>query len=182
MAASCGRGVGYGWDCRSGGAVLAEGVKLQTITESGKRFRQSKGQEKRKEIMPEIIFTVPGVPVPKARPRFVRGHCFTPQKTTNYEADLKYYFLKSIDNLFTPLDCPIRLGIVAMFPMPKSSLKKNDFGVCLKTTKPDLDNVIKSVCDGLNGVAWVDDARIYYITALKNNSIYQPCVKIKIEW
>jgi Holliday junction resolvase RusA-like endonuclease len=134
--------------------------------------------------MPTITFTVPGVPVPKGRPRFVPGgRCFTPQKTSNYEADLKYFFLKSIGCLFKPLDCPISLKIVAIFPMPLSAKKADKIlGARIKTTKPDLDNVIKSVCDGLNKIAWVDDARIYCIEARKEETTGSPSVTIKIEW
>ena len=32
-----------------------------------------------------IRFTIPGNPVPKARPRFANGHAFTPEKTRSYE-------------------------------------------------------------------------------------------------
>jgi Holliday junction resolvase RusA-like endonuclease len=33
--------------------------------------------------------------------------------------------------------------------------------------KPDIDNLIKSVCDGLNGVAYKDDSQIVKLTSSK---------------
>lgn len=46
--------------------------------------------------------------------------------------------------------------------------------------KPDLDNIIKSVFDGLNGVAWTDDALVCVIEAGKNYTDKMPrcCILI----
>ena len=133
--------------------------------------------------MPEIKFTVPGIPVPKGRPRFFgKGHCYTPQKTVSYEAELKYFFLKAVGCLFKPLDCPVQLTMHAFFPMPKSALKKDRVaGHRRKTTKPDLDNIVKAV-DGLNGIAWNDDSQIYSILAQKHETTGSPALHVKIEW
>ena len=35
------------------------------------------------------------------------------------------------------------------------------------TGKPDIDNIIKAVLDGLNGVAFKDDAQVVFISAQK---------------
>lgn len=133
--------------------------------------------------MPEIQFTIPGVPVSKERPRFFgKGHCYTPKKTVSYEAELKYFFLKSVGSLFKPLDCPIRLTMHAFFPMPNSATKKDRInGHRRKTTRPDLDNIIK-IFDGLNGLAWTDDSKIYSILAQKHETTGSPSMHVKIEW
>jgi Holliday junction resolvase RusA-like endonuclease len=140
--------------------------------------------------MPTITFTVPGVPVGKGRPRFfadkrsgiIRG--ITPEKTVSYEAQLKYHFLKAVGQLWKPLDCPIVISIIAFFPMPKSANKsEKESGSRRKTTKPDLDNIIKSVCDGLNKMAWVDDSRVWYIkSARKFETIDMPRLLVEIEY
>jgi len=135
--------------------------------------------------MPEISFNVPGIPIPKARPRFTRyGHCFTPAKTENYEAQLKYCFLKAIGRIWKPLDCPVSLSIIASFIMPKSAPKADRIARQRpKVTKPDLDNVIKSVCDGLNGLAWIDDSQIWQIlSASKIETIGMPGLSITIKY
>ena len=33
--------------------------------------------------------------------------------------------------------------------------------------RPDLDNVVKAICDGLNGLAYVDDSQVSSIEARK---------------
>ncbi|MDR1647770.1 MAG: RusA family crossover junction endodeoxyribonuclease, partial [Zoogloeaceae bacterium] len=50
----------------------------------------------------------------------------------------------------------------------------------LPAKRPDLDNVVKSVCDAMNGVVFRDDAQIVRLTAEK---IYAecPCVRVQIE-
>lgn len=54
---------------------------------------------------------------------------------------------------------------------PKSMSRKRQYqalmGEVRPTTKPDLDNLLKSVKDALNGVAYVDDSQIVTITAEK---------------
>ena len=40
--------------------------------------------------MKEVSFIIPGRPIGKARPRVNRnGHCWTPDKTTDYERKIK---------------------------------------------------------------------------------------------
>ena len=40
-------------------------------------------------------------------------------------------------------------------------------GLLRPTTKPDIDNVIKAVLDGLNGVAYADDSQVVALSASK---------------
>lgn len=35
------------------------------------------------------------------------------------------------------------------------------------TSRPDVDNVVKALCDALNGIAWTDDAQVAEIRASK---------------
>jgi Holliday junction resolvase RusA-like endonuclease len=137
--------------------------------------------------MPYVSFTVPGIPVSKGRPKFARRgafvHAYTPAKTESYEAQLKFFFLKSAGSLWQPLDCSIELTVNALFPMPKSAPKKDrERGIVPKLTKPDIDNVVKIVCDGLNGVAWIDDSRVWKISAEKKLVNTPPELFIRIDW
>lgn len=61
------------------------------------------------------------------------------------------------------------MTIVAYMPIPKAWSEKKRFWAQgqYHTKKVDLDNVIKSVLDGLNGVAFDDDAQVAQITAFK---------------
>jgi Holliday junction resolvase RusA-like endonuclease len=114
--------------------------------------------------MNEIKFVVPGIPVAKGRPRFTRrGNCFTPKKTESYENQVKYAFLNAYPNRPPIIDKPVSLTIEAIFPIPKSA-KVNDR---VKTTRPDLDNIIKIVGDALNGIVWRDDSIVWRVVAEK---------------
>jgi len=58
-------------------------------------------------------------------------------------------------------DGPVRVSIIAIFARPKSATTKR--GPNLRypcTKKPDWDNIAKSICDALNGVAYRDDAQV----------------------
>jgi Holliday junction resolvase RusA-like endonuclease len=59
---------------------------------------------------------------------------------------------------------PLALSLSAVHPIPASWSKKRREAVLLapvwKPTKPDLDNLIKAVSDGMNGIVYGDDALI----------------------
>lgn len=51
---------------------------------------------------------------------------------------------------------PVKLTVRAIFPRPQI----HDPAVRSHTVKPDLDNIVKSIKDALNGVAWRDDSQV----------------------
>lgn len=139
--------------------------------------------------MARIEFTVPGQPVGKGRARvsthggFARA--YTPEKTAVYENLVKLSYMQEVaDKPLKKLAGAIQIKILAYYAIPKSfSKKKRDAAMRGDVTpliKPDLDNVIKSVCDGLNGVAYDDDKQITFITAAKYYGD-PPRVKVVIE-
>lgn len=58
---------------------------------------------------------------------------------------------------------PVRLAINFVFQKPKSARKSALF----KTTKPDLDKLIRAVCDALSGVVFRDDAQVAHCDLAK---------------
>lgn len=128
-----------------------------------------------------ISFSVPGVPVAKGRPRaaFRGGHAtiYTPAKT------------REAENLFaaramayapeTPLAGPISMTLRLIFPFPASMPKKRKIDGMPHVTKPDADNVIKSILDALQGVFFLDDKQVYALTVTKEyGPVPQTCVVI----
>lgn len=119
----------------------------------------------------EIKITVPGDPVAKGRPRFTRtGRSYTPGKTKQFENLVRLaYSLQQPDR--KPAEGPIELTVFAYFAIPTSWSKKKQTaaanGEIPKISKPDLDNCLKAVSDGLNEVAWKDDSQIDAIHAFK---------------
>lgn len=120
-------------------------------------------------------FTIPGEPVGKGRPKFTaRGgfaRAYTPEKTRNYEAYVKVCAGTAGIRL---VDRPVYMTIKAYFRLPK---KKENLSPATK--RPDIDNVIKIICDSLNGVAYKDDALVYRVDAQKLYS-HNPRVEVII--
>lgn len=125
--------------------------------------------------------TIPGEPVAKGRPRVGRHGTYTPEKTKNYETLVKELFF--IEHKQLMLEGHLQLEIKAYFGIPKSSTKKvreKMIGGSLRPTKrPDIDNVVKSIADALNGVAYADDSQIVTLVASKHYSD-QPRVELVI--
>lgn len=119
-----------------------------------------------------IEFFVAGPPRGKARPRVTKkGIAFTPAETRNYEALLRLHAQQAMAGR-APLDGPVILEIVALYPIPASwSKRKRAAALCGEQplVKPDLDNIAK-MADALNGVVWVDDAQVVRLIAEKRYS------------
>ena len=137
-------------------------------------------------IYPVHMFTVPGEPQGKGRPRFMRnGHTYTPGRTAAYESLVRAcYFKEAEARRWLPFHVePLQVCIVAVFAIPKSTTKKNRGLMLLDRLKPcrkpDADNIAKAVCDALNGHAYRDDAQI---TALSVIKMYgeEPMVRVLI--
>ena len=121
--------------------------------------------------MREIHFTVKGAPVAKARPRMNRstGIVYTPKKTQDAERVIKAAFLAKVEEHNIPTKNPVEVKITYFYEPPKSYSKAKREALMWtgKTTKPDLDNLTKTVLDALNGVAWEDDAQVVKLSANK---------------
>jgi len=119
--------------------------------------------------MTRISFHIPGDPVAKGRPRFIRatGRTYTPEKTATAERSVAQFAQEAMrgHSLF---DEPLALVLDYAFLWPKNTSRKRriDMIGLWKTTKPDLDNLIK-IKDALNGVVWIDDALVCLILARK---------------
>jgi len=110
-----------------------------------------------------IEIVVLGQPVAKGRPRFSKdGNTYTPEKTRNFEAVLKYAAEQVMGDR-PPLEGPLALEMTVVVPIAASWPKKRQAdarsGVLLPTKKPDWDNFGK-VVDACNLVVWVDDGQI----------------------
>lgn len=110
-----------------------------------------------------INFVVMGQPQGKARPRFANGRVYTPKATKDYEEKVKKAYLTAANGYggYGFGDKPVILKITAFLKKAKSNKR-----ICA-TTKPDLDNIVKAVLDGLNGVAFFDDKQVIGINAIK---------------
>ena len=133
-------------------------------------------------------FTVPGEPVAKGRARaFVRSgrvaHC-TPEKTERYEARVAMFAQQAMAGA-KPFGGAVELSVVARFSIPASWSKKRRQaamdGVEHVTKRPDLDNVLKAIKDGLNGVAWKDDSQVCVLRECRKGYSDTPRVLVTVE-
>ena len=116
----------------------------------------------------EVKFIIPGPAQAKQRPRVNRntGRIYTPGATHKYEKLVKESY--GDNSCFE--DQFISIKITFKFEVPKSYSKKKRAEALagdLRPTKADIDNYIKSVLDGLNKVAFLDDRYIFSIEASK---------------
>ena len=126
--------------------------------------------------------------ISKGRPRFSRyGGTYTPERTRNYETMIGLKFKEKYKN--EPSEKPIKALVVFTFEPPKSLSKKKRQELLLTeyyTKKPDIDNTIKAIFDGLNGTAYKDDAQICDLKTRKiyglEDSIYIELEEITDEW
>lgn len=133
----------------------------------------------------KIKFIVPGEPQGKARPRVVRmksgrSMSYTPDKTVAYEELVRQRFLAEAQGRRFADDAPIDI-----MSIPKSASKQKQMlmtsGALFPQKKPDLDNIMKIVCDALNGIAYKDDAQIVNAKICKRWSSEMPSVWVTIE-
>lgn len=125
-------------------------------------------------MLTNLAFVVPGEPQGKGRARVgkVGGHArmFTPAKTVAYEG-LVALAAQSAIGAAVPFSGPLAVEIEAVHTVPASwSKKRRNDALCgdvHPTTKPDIDNIVKAIADGGNGVAWVDDKQIVRLATMK---------------
>ena len=122
---------------------------------------------------PFFHLDVPGVPVPKGRPRMTRGgHVYTPQKTRDYEERIRMSTrVFMLGRKPTALPCIVHVGVFFEPPRSLSKKKRAELfaGGGFHAIKPDLDNVVKAALDGICGetMAILDDKQIIEICSYK---------------
>lgn len=124
-------------------------------------------------------FYVEGKIEGKGRPRFVRGHAYTPKNTKKYEEIIQKCYIGQCGH-DEPSDKPIKATIHAYFEPPKSISQKKRYAMygtkVLK--KPDADNIIKIVLDALNKLAYKDDRQVF---AIEIDKIYAEDERLEIQ-
>ena len=116
-----------------------------------------------------ITFTVPAVPTaqPRQRHRIITSggrafaHNYTPAKDPVNSFKAAVQLAASQVYQGPPLDGPLRMEVVFVFPRPKGMIwKKKPMPREWHTPKPDRDNLMKSLQDALNKLVFQDDSQI----------------------
>lgn len=118
-----------------------------------------------------LSIEIPFEPVAQSRPRFSkRGIVYECERVKKFKETVKWY-VKSKFRAKPIEDSPI--GIDLTFYIKPANGK----GV---VKKPDLDNLIKSILDALEGVIYENDCQIVKLTAAKLPSFGQEKISMKI--
>lgn len=127
---------------------------------------------------PAVEVIVWGTPVAKGRPRLARnGHTYTPEATRIWEERCRQEAWVAMRvgpsgtsaQIKVAIEGPVKVSIMAIFEPPKSYAKTLAWEVIGKprTSKPDLDNLVKAALDGISGIVINDDAQVVEIHASK---------------
>ena len=86
---------------------------------------------------------------------------------------------------FIPLDSALTIKIWAGLLIPKSTSKKKEgmmkMGIIKPTKSPDVDNILKTVMDALEKLAYKNDSQIVRVVMDKDYS-ERPRLEITISW
>lgn len=132
--------------------------------------------------MQRYSFIIKGIPQPKARPRArvfyqgrcVRAHIYTPKNTKSWERNIQLQTVwRRPKEIIT---APIRMFLEFYLPRPKSLPKKVRYHI----KRPDLDNLIKSVKDALEGIFYKNDSQIYTLSSRKVYATEEAGVKVEL--
>jgi len=111
-------------------------------------------------------FFVPGLPVAQPRQRHanigghVRNYIPKSDPVHTFKATVRLCCMRALPDGWNP-DGPMRVVATFIFPRPATKTKKRGNVREPKTSKPDLDNLTKSLYDAITGVAWNDDKQVY---------------------
>lgn len=122
--------------------------------------------------MTVVRFDIPIKPIPKGRPRLGMGKVYTPQRTKNFEDQVRFIARASF-NAKGVKPFQREVFIYVWFCFKGKTIGYN------YTSSSDIDNLQKSVFDGMNGIAYNDDRQIVFVYAEKVWA-EQDCVKVLV--
>ncbi len=125
----------------------------------------------------EHIFHIEAIA--KGRPRFsTRGgftRSYTPAKTRDFEGTISQMARAAVGRHFQPLEGALSAEITFYLPRPKSAKKR-----LYPSVRPDTDNFLKAILDGISQIVFVDDGQIVDIIAQKRYAPGEPFIRVKI--
>lgn len=113
----------------------------------------------------QIKFTVPSIPVAQPRPRATaingQARMYQAPKTHAvhaFKAAVQMAAAEAYQG--APLECPLGLAVVFVLDRKGKLKKRSPNPTYYANKKPDLDNLMKSLADALNGLLYRDDSQI----------------------
>ena len=113
--------------------------------------------------MSPVVIVIPGKPFAKQRHRVAafggKARAFNTKANESFEAVVREI---AAQHFTAPIEGAVRLDVVAVFE-PAASLSKAKRAALLHRPhiqRPDGDNIVKAIKDGLNRIAWADDCQV----------------------
>ena len=145
-----------------------------------------------------IVFTVPGEVRGQGRPRtqIINGkdgksyaHIYQTNKDIDTKHNIQLYAKDALERKSYVMAGPDEMGITVQVKVfvkvPRSMSKKKRMaalaGEILPQRKPDLDNVLKSVLDAMNGVVYRDDKEVTR-TQVSRHYSETDHLAVKVSW
>jgi len=122
-----------------------------------------------------ISFYIPGKPVAKGRHRIGKGGdgkamAFKDGKTASFENMVSYLAAEQMQGKPSIQHAVILRVYISVRPSdswPEWKRQAAGDTTMVPTGKPDIDNIIKSVMDGMNRIVWVDDDQVMSVVSYK---------------
>ena len=130
----------------------------------------------------EFNFSVHPKPIQSVRFIKSTGFTYQPKENHEYKAHIRLQALAQRPANFQLITSLVRIKATFIFPYLKC-FKKDKLEriyrdeIIYKGTRPDGDNLLKGLCDALNGTIWADDSLISVGTYIK---IYGTSASIKL--
>lgn len=117
--------------------------------------------------MPSVTFRVPFVKG-KARPRFSRGHAYTPKATSDAQETIAAAYIGACDGdaLKASEGVPVAVAVLTTRNV-RTGFRRREGDAHADLQKPDADNIAKLVLDALNGLAYADDSQVVALLVIK---------------
>jgi Holliday junction resolvase RusA-like endonuclease len=133
-----------------------------------------------------VCVNIPMHPSGKGRARSSRksGTHYTPQETRTKETYMMMMSAEHMErNSIEIAKGPVILSVDILMSLPQTLSKEQrrllSLNMLYPLRKPDIDNVIKSVMDSLNGIAWLDDKQVVSQTTNKIYTDGRPMITIR---
>lgn len=110
-----------------------------------------------------IQLFIPGQPIPKARPRVINGYAHTPIRTARWEDTIGWSARAAGVE-------PLAGDVSVMVAFRRKGKQR-----------ADVDNLLKSVLDGLNGIAFADDKQVVELHATVQYGCASPGVMVTVK-
>jgi len=110
-----------------------------------------------------ITYVLIGDPTPLARARMGKGRCWDSQKKTKLVHGIT---LKAQHGQRPAYSGPLSVSMTFFCPIPPSRERKIKPG-CPHAVKPDLDNLIKYICDVAQDILFENDSRVAQLLCKK---------------